>query len=332
MEVLTLKNGAALRKGPQHWWALYREMKQKVEQLQPDCILSFTLVPNILAGLVSKSLKIHFIPTLTGLGYTFLHSPFTRFFVSVFYKKAFQRAHKVVFHNPDDLHFFLKKGIIQKGQGTVVPGSGIDLQHFHPAPRTAPAIRTLVFVGRLLHDKGLVELVEACKRLWQEGLVFRLEIIGDRDPGNPAAIQEKILEEWTRMDKLHITGKVEHIVPFLQAADVFVLPSYREGLPKSSLEAMAMALPIITTDTAGCRSTVTAGKNGWLVPPKDIPALEKAIKGALELPYPTLAAMGLQSRKYAAANFSMKTVISSYQLIISPLSETVSHDSSKSDA
>jgi glycosyltransferase involved in cell wall biosynthesis len=330
--VITLKNGASLRKGPQNWWSLYREMRQQVEELQPDCILSFTLVPNILAGFVSKQLRIPFIPTLTGLGYTFLHSSFTRYFVSLFYKKAFQKAHKVAFHNPDDLHFFLQKGIIRKEQGTVVPGSGIDLQNFQPITRTAPPMRKLVFVGRLLHDKGLVELVEACKRLWKQGRDFNLDLIGESDPGNPAAIDEKILDQWANIENLQLVGKVEAINPRLQAADIFVLPSYREGLPMSTLEAMAMALPIITTDTPGCRSTLWEGENGWLVPPKDISALEKAIKRALELPYSSLEKMGQQSRRLVQSNFSLKSVLSSYQQMISPLFETASHDSQKSGA
>jgi glycosyltransferase involved in cell wall biosynthesis len=332
IRVLPFRNGQSLGKGPLSWLAPFQEIKDILKSEQADLVMSYTLVPNLLVSKACAQLKIPVISNVTGLGYTFLHSPLMRTLVSYFYKNAFKRNFKVVFHNEEDKELFLKKNIIKDDQAEVIRGSGVDTDFFIPNPRIEKEVRTFLFVGRLLYDKGVVELVEAAKELNKQDIPFKLTFAGDADPKNPASIRPEVLAQWKKIPNLSFPGKIADLKPYYQEADVFVLPSHREGLPKSSLEAMSMELPIITTDVPGCRDTVYFDENGWLVEAKSSAALLKAMKRALELPYPDLVKKGKAGRQLAERQFSTKTVISSYQKLISPIEEKLLNDRKRSDA
>jgi glycosyltransferase involved in cell wall biosynthesis len=184
-------------------------------------------------------------------------------------------------------------------------GSGVDLTRFSPAPLPS-GVPVFLLVARLLGDKGIREFVAAARYLRGRYPIARCALLGPFDE-NPTAISRDELDEWVREDVVEYWGQTDDVRPFLAACTVFVMPSYREGMPRSVLEAMAMGRPIISTDVPGCRDTVEPGLNGWLVPARDATALANAMVHCIEN-LDLLVSMGLESRRLAEKNFDVHAI------------------------
>ncbi|HET6329835.1 MAG TPA: glycosyltransferase family 4 protein [Holophagaceae bacterium] len=222
------------------------------------------------------------------------------------YRFALRRSSGVLFQNEDDLAFFSGERMLPADTPrTIINGSGVDLDHFAPAPLPeGPA--TFLFMGRLLRDKGLGEFVEACRGLSARGVSARFRILGPLDT-NPNAIKAEQVEAWTRDGAVEYLGEAGDVRPALAAAHVLVLPSYGEGTPRSVLEAMSMGRAIVTTDAPGCRATVRHGLNGLLVPVRDSGALAGAmaeLAGDRDL----VERFAAESRKMATAKYDVRLV------------------------
>jgi glycosyltransferase involved in cell wall biosynthesis len=219
---------------------------------------------------------------------------------------------RLILQNPDDREVFLEAGLVNNRNIRLIPGSGVDTQRFRPKANKLQqgySVKKIVFAARLLWDKGVAEFVEAAKCLNSEGIDAEFVIAGDPDPGNPASIPEETLSQWRELPFINMLGHVSDMVNFLENADVMVLPSYREGLPRSLIEAAAAGLPIVTTDVPGCRETVENGVNGYLTPVRDSLALAEALKKILK--NPELAKqMGEAGRAKALAEFDEQWVFS----------------------
>lgn len=248
---------------------------------------------------------------ITGLGYVFLGHDSLRGLLSVAarwgYKKGLGHNYRVFFQNPDDLDFFLRRGIVQREQAIVLNGTGVDTQRFAPRAGPDPAfgVRYLM-IARLLVDKGIREYVEAAVELRREEPRARCVLLGPRDD-NPSAIEMRELEEWVHSGAIEYFGESEDVASVIADHDVFVLPSYREGLPRAALEAMSMGKPIVTTDVPGCRETVQRGVNGFLVPPRDAVELRKAMQRFIVEPE-LIESMGNASRAMALSRFDVHVV------------------------
>jgi glycosyltransferase involved in cell wall biosynthesis len=222
------------------------------------------------------------------------------------YRAGLRQAHVVFFQNPDDEALFVSLGLVGRGQRRVrIAGSGIDLVAFVPVPMP-PLPMTFLMVARLLRDKGLFEYVEAARRVKRYHPDVRIQLVGPLDP-NPEGISAADVEAIRAEGAVDYLGSVSDVRPYLAAAHVCVLPSYREGTPRSLLEAMAMSRPTITTDVPGCRETIEPGSNGLMVPPRDAVALSQAMLELIAHPEHVVP-MGAAGRRLAEARFDVREV------------------------
>lgn len=293
-------------------WDIYRREK-------PDLILHYTIKPNIFGNLAAWLAGVKSMSTITGLGYTFLHRNLINRMVPALYRLAFKYARRVIFYNSEDFHLFIKKGIINPQKGHIIPGSGVNVNHFRPLPLPDEPNFVFLFIGRLLYDKGLAEFVEAARQIRRQYPQAECWVIGEINAKNPAAVSKEDMLRWMEDQHIRYWGVAADVRQYIKKAHVVVLPSYREGVPRSILEAMAMGKPIITTDVAGCRDTVKAGLNGFLVPPADAGALARAMRKALLLSPEAYAAMGEFSRQIALSEFDEKIITHHYISVISAI-------------
>jgi glycosyltransferase involved in cell wall biosynthesis len=256
------------------------------------------------------------INSITGLGYVFIEKSPVYFLVQFLYKISCRLAKRTFFQNKDDLNLFLEKGLIDKDKAVLVNGSGIDVDYF--SPDFCSAIKrdeysfVFLFTGRFLWDKGVGEFVKAARITRQRYPKTRFWLAGIIDSGNPTGIGPEILKEWEREGIIECLGEVKDIREFICRADCVVLPSYREGIPRSLLEASAMERPIIATDAVGCREVVEDGVNGFSVPVKDAQALADSFCKMIKLSPEERIKMGKAGRAKVIKEFEESIIIGAY--------------------
>ncbi len=286
-------------------WRLFRLMRD----VKPDIVLSYTIKP-VIYGTVAAWLAgvPHRYALVTGLGYAFTGDREGRLqsLIRRMYAFALKRVHKVLFQNSDDRTLFRQLGIVPPPvPAVVVNGSGVDIGRFMQAPLPDTEARFLM-ICRLLGDKGVREYVAAARRVRQTHPEARFSLVGWIDE-NPDAIKQSELDGWIADGTIEFLGKLTDVRPAIAASTVYVLPSYREGVPRTNLEAMAMGRAVITTDAPGCRETVIDGVNGILVPPKSVEGLVAAMMKFLENPK-LAASMGHESRMIVEDRFDVHKV------------------------
>ena len=247
------------------------QLRRTMARVKPDFVLGYTVKPVIYGLLAAWTTRVpHRFALITGLGYAFQGGAERRTLQSIaqfLYGLALKRANLVFFQNDDDRRLFVERRIVPAHVRTcVVNGSGVKLEDFKvaPLPEGPPVF---LLIARLLGDKGVREYVEAARIVRAEVPGVRLQIVGWID-SNPDAITRRELDGWIAEGCIEYLGRLSDVRPAIAASSVYVLPSYREGTPRTVLEAMAMGRPIITTDAPGCRQTVIEGDNGFLVPVK----------------------------------------------------------------
>ncbi|MFZ5806384.1 MAG: glycosyltransferase family 4 protein [Verrucomicrobiota bacterium] len=275
---------------------------------KPDILLSYTIKPVIYGSLAAWMTGIQKVFSLIpGLGYAFvggtMRQKMLAGMVERLYRKALKNNQAVFFQNPDDQNIFIQKKLISSRQAVLLCGSGIPLEEFaFVRPYCTPC--SFFLMGRMLADKGFREFIEAARRIKRAHPEIVFKLAGATDE-NPSSISLAEIQGWVKEGVVEYTGFVEDVRPLLQKTSVFVLPSYyREGVPRSILEALAMGRPIITTDMPGCRETVIHGDNGFLIPPKNIPALQHAMEQFITNPS-LIESMGLKSRQLAEQKFNI---------------------------
>lgn len=287
-----------------------RQLRAIFREIRPDAVVAYTIKPILLAAAALRADKAAgFVPIITGLGYSFLggrdpRRRLIRFMATRLYRRALRRASVVLFQNEDDRRDFERFGILAQSAPTgLIRGSGVDLDRFAPAP--LPPGASFLMIGRFLRDKGVREYAEAAARLKRDFPAVRIALVGwaDESPDSLSAAEIEALSR-SGIDNL---GHLEDVRPAIAGCSVYVLPSYREGTPRSVLEAMAMGRAVITTDAPGCRETVLEGENGFLVPPRDSDALYRAMRRFVEEPG-LCAAMGTASRRLAERRFDVRKV------------------------
>lgn len=292
--------------------SLYRLMTK----LRPTHVLGYTIKPVIYGMLAARLARVPSRTALiTGLGYVFqpqgMSKPsLVQRIAIALYRLALSGRTTVVFQNPDDRGLMVAMGIVDGDRTRLVNGSGVPLTEFavHPLPTLGAdgsAIHFLL-IARLIQDKGIREYIAAARLLRQRhpGTVFH--VVGWID-SNPSAITQAELDQWIGEGLITFHGLLEDVRPALAQCHVYVLPSYREGTPRSVLEAMACGRAIITTDAPGCRETVVEGYNGFLVPVKQADALAQACARFVDAPQ-LIARMGANSRRLAEEKFDVCSV------------------------
>ena len=287
------------------------QLKKIIQQQRPERVLAYTAKPVIYSHIAARMAgKPAVFGMITGLGYGFGKDSFQQRFVGKvvrhLYRIALKSSSGVFFQNPDDKELFLKERLLPKRIPlTILNGSGVDLDWYRPQP--VPKEPVFLLVARLLAEKGLHEYYQAARRLKEKYPEARFQVAGDLD-ANPSSIGIDELERWQAEGVIEYLGRLDDIRPAYAAAKVFVLPSYyREGTPRTALEAMAMGRPLITTDAPGCRETVVDGENGFLVPVKDVERLEKAMEQFILEPELAVQ-MGANGHAYAVEKYDVHKV------------------------
>jgi glycosyltransferase involved in cell wall biosynthesis len=295
-----------------YFWRLLRFFLRA----RPFAIISYTAKPVIWGSIAASIARIpKVVALITGLGFAFTDPERERSLVSCvvryLYRAAIRRCDVVAFQNKDDRSEFVDRGLLHPPTSAfVVNGSGVNLHAF--APVGLPEEPVFLLIARLLRDKGVREFCAAAAQIKARFPEARFRIVGWFDR-NPSAITASELEEWCGNGVVEYRGEVSDVRPEIAAARVYVLPSYREGTPRTVLEAMSMGRPIITTDVPGCRETVREGWNGYLVPARDVEALAVAMEEFVVHPA-TAANMGANSRAFAEAKYDAQKVAESLLL------------------
>ncbi|SPU51493.1 glycosyltransferase family 4 protein [Bordetella trematum] len=290
-------------------WALYRLFRR----LKPDLVHLVTIKPVLYGGIAARLARVPgMVAAISGLGYIFmaegwLARPVRSVVVRLYRLALGHRNSRVIFQNRNDRDVLERLGAVRPGQVEMIRGSGVDLTQFRatPAPPAPPVVALMV--ARLLRDKGVDEFVAAATLLRQQGLQVVLRLAGGIDPGNPTSVSAETLQAWQQAGTVELLGECEDVASQYAQAHIAVLPSYREGLPKSLIEAAACGRAVVTTDVPGCRDAIEPGQTGLLVPARDAVALAAAI-ARLAVDDGLRERMGQAARELAEREFSLQDV------------------------
>jgi glycosyltransferase involved in cell wall biosynthesis len=288
--------------------------KKKLSELysvvKPDLILHYTIKPVLYGSIAAEKLGIPFINNITGLGTAFIKRNWVTWLVKRLYRLSQKNADYVFFQNADDKELFGRDRLIPENvPQEVISGTGIDTDHFNVRPYPEGNPMTFLLIARVLWDKGVGEFVEAARQLRLEFSDVRFQLLGFLDVLNRTAISRLQMQIWTEQGIIDYLGETDDVRSYISNADCVVLPSYREGLPRTLLEAASMGRPIIAADVTGCREVVDHGVNGYLCKAKDASDLSKKMKDMIKLSIDERREMGLRGRKKMEENFDEKIIV-----------------------
>jgi glycosyltransferase involved in cell wall biosynthesis len=288
---------------------------------KPDVFLGYTIKPNVYGSLAAHILGIPVINNIAGLGAVFISNSWLTRLVRGLYRVSLVRSRKVFFQNEDDRALFIEGGLVKKQIADRLPGSGIGLDRFIPATMPAAELPVrFLLIARMLWDKGVGEFVEAAKLLKRRTTSAEFCLLGFLDVKNPTAIPREQMNEWVAEGFVTYLGETDDVRPHIAAASCVVLPSfYREGVPRTLLEAAAMGRPIITTDAVGCREVVDDGVNGYLCKVRDASDLADKMQQFIALSQEQRAEMGRRGREKVEREFDEKIVIDKYLATIAEI-------------
>lgn len=290
-------------------------LRSALKQAAPDVILSHTPKGNIYASFARRGLGIRQIAGVSGLGSSFIRQDWLTRIVMQLYKLTFGGMDRVFFENPTDQGIFLQHGLVSAAQAQGIPGLGVDLAHFAsvPVPQlTQPGAPVFLMIARLLGDKGVREYAAAAHAVRLRHAHARFQLLGSLDASNPTAITADELANWTSDGTIDYLGYTADVRPYIAAAHCVVLPSYREGMSRTLLEAAAVGRALVASDVPGCREAIDVGVNGLLCEARSTESLSAALAQICTLPEARLIQMGEASRSKAQAQFSEAMVTATY--------------------
>ena len=272
-----------------------------------------TIKPNIYGSIISRLLKIKTINNISGLGTGFLKSKILKRLIIILYRFSSKKVHRIYFQNKDDMTFFEKEKISKKNQSTLIPGSGIDTNFFTRKTKFSPNKKiNFIFIGRILKEKGIVELIKAFNR-FQKNNLAKLTVIGNYDPENPSSVNiDKLISKIGSGQSIHYLGAKENIIDYLENSDCLILPSYREGLSNVLLEAMSMKLPVLASNVPGCKDLIV-NNNGLLFQPKSEKAIYDVLNKFASLSKREIIDMGENGRELVEKKYDVKLLLKIYQ-------------------
>lgn len=306
VEIPLNKTGTSVIGDLKYCWKLYQLMKKE----KPDATLGYTVKPVVYGSIAAHMAGVKNINSMvTGGGYVFTSitwkAKILGLIVRFLYRVGFRLADHVIFQNPDDLKEFCKKRLVSFPKCSVVHGSGINMEHYQLAP--LPQEPAFFMLSRLLKSKGVKEYLEAARIVKSKYPKARFYLLGKYETDMQDAVPQEEIEACIKEEIIVRFEETEDVRPYYEMCSVYVLPSYREGTPRTVLEAMAMGRPAITTDAPGCRGTVVDGKTGFLVPVRDTAALAEKISFFIDNPE-IIDIMGKRSRRYAEKKFDVVKV------------------------
>ncbi|WP_250534494.1 glycosyltransferase family 4 protein [Caballeronia sp. AZ10_KS36] len=313
VELPVASKGTNPREDLRTMMALYREYRAT----RPHLVFHYTIKPNIYGSLAAMLARVPSIAVTTGLGYVFIQKSRTAQIAKRLYRFAFRFPREVWFLNRDDHQAFVDENLLaHPDRARRLHGEGVDLNDFSLVPLPRREDFVFILIGRLLWDKGVAEYVEAARRLRRRYPHARFQLLGPVGVDNPSAISRTDVEAWERENIVEYLGEANDVRPLVAAADCVVLPSYREGVPRTLMEASAMGRPIVATDVPGCREVVEHGINGLLCEVKSADSLAEQLERMLTLPIEERDAMAQRGREKVAREFDEKNVVERYKSTI----------------
>ena len=294
-------------------------------KIKPDIVHLVTIKPYLYGGIIARIAGVKcVVSSVSGLGTLFIEEKFNikllRTLLYPIYKYAFNHPNQmVIFQNKDDLNKFTNKKILKSSKSIIINGSGVELQNFSnfEEPLGTPIV---CFAARLIKDKGVFEYIAAARLIKKRGIEAKFLLAGDLDTKNPTGLNLKELQQIKNEELIEVLGYQNEISVLYANSNIICLPSYREGLPKSLIEAAAASRAVVTTDVPGCRDAIIPNKTGILVPVKDVDKLAEAIIWLIQNPSKRVK-MGKAGRKLAEEKFQIKKVIENHLSIYSDLLE-----------
>lgn len=301
---------------------LQRRLTRIFRQEAPDAILSYTIKNNIFGARAARAVGVPFIPNVTGLGTAFLSGGLLQSVAERLYRRAFGKLPIVFFQNEDDRDLFIDRKLVRADQARLLPGSGIDLNRFAvaemPAPDAPPAF---LMIARLLRDKGAIEFVEAARQVKAAHPKARFQLLGATGSENRTAIDSATVDAWVAEGVVEYLGTTDDVRPAIAAAACVVLPSYREGAPRTLIEAAAMARPLIATNVPGCRAVVDRDISGFLCEVRSADSLARAMDRFLALTPKEREAMGRAARAKMEREYDQAFIVEAYRAALASVAD-----------
>jgi glycosyltransferase involved in cell wall biosynthesis len=299
---------------------LLRKFRYIFRAEQPDLVLSYTIKNNIFGAMAANSCTVPFIPNVTGLGTAFLSGVLLQRVAEGLYRRAFKHLPVIFFQNEDDRDLFVERRLVNVQQARLLPGSGIDLTHFATADwPDHSAAPVFLMIARLLRDKGVLEFLEAARQVHEHVPGVRFQLLGATGSDNRTAIDRETVSAWESEGVVQYLETTSDVRPYITAAHCVVLPSYREGAPRTLIEAAAIGRPVIATDVPGCRTVVDCGVSGFLCEVRSAKSLAAAIERFLALSSEKQQAMGQAGRAKMEREYDQAVVVQAYREAIESL-------------
>lgn len=283
--------------------SLYRQYKQIIRQVKPDVVITYSIKPNIYASRICARMDIPYCVNVQGMGTAFQH-PISARVASALYRTSLKKAKAVFFENEENARYFREHKITDEKQHVILRGAGINMEHYALQPYPSHDRVHFLYLGRVMREKGVDELLSAVRRLHQDGEDFFLDLVGFYEDSYGGQV-----EELEKLGLCRFHGFQKDARPYYAAADCVVLPSYHEGMSNVLLEAAAIGRPLITSDIPGCREAVDDGITGYTCPAKDADALYQTMKRFLRLTREEREAMGLAGNAKMHDQFNKKDVV-----------------------
>ena len=294
--------------------------KRIFREEQPDVVLSYTIKNNIFGAQAARSVGVPFLPNVTGLGTAFLCGKLLQTVTEQLYRRSFSILTTVFLQNKDDHDLFIKRSLVRPDQAQLLPGSGIDLVRFAPAAMLpTEGAPVFLMIARLLRDKGVLEFVDAARKIRARHPKVRFQLLGAAGSENRSAIDNATVDAWVKEGVVEYLGTTKDVRPAIATASCVLLPSYREGAPRTLIEAAAMARPVISTNVPGCRAVVDHNVSGFLCDAHSTESLAAAIERFLSLSPEAQQAMGQFGRAKMEQKYDQSIVVDAYREAISRL-------------
>mgnify|MGYP006173188479 CR=1 FL=1 len=288
-------------------FSLYKVYKT----IKPDIVLNFTIKPNIYSAVIARMLKIRSINNITGLGTVFIKKTLITQIVKLLYKVSLACSSFIFFQNSDDQQSFIDANLVSFDKCGLLPGSGVDTNKFYPVVRKKNNTFRFLMVARLIKDKGVYEYIEAAKLLKENGIEFW--ILGERGSANKTAISEDEITKLAKQGVVNFFERTDDVKSFLDRVDCVVLPSYREGSPRSIMEASSVELPVIVSDVPGCRQVVDNNVTGLYCEVRDSQDLSNKMKIILKMTINERQKMGQMGRQKMLDQYDESVVLETYK-------------------
>lgn len=286
-------------------YKLLRKYYSIIRSLRPKLVITYTIKANIYGGLCSRFCRVKYVANITGLGSIFERSDAIKTMAVLLYRRALKKAETVFFENSSNMSYFISNRIIEERQACLLNGAGVNLDHFSMSeyPDYDGVFRFL-FIGRIMKEKGIEELLNVVEKLHQNGYRIILEIVGDYEED-----YRKVIDTYEIKGFIKYHGKQKDVRPYIKDAHCFVLPSWHEGMANTNLESAAMGRPVITSNIPGCKESVLDELSGYLCEPKNEESLYRAMEKMILVSNEDRKQMGITGRRHMEAHFSKKSVV-----------------------